>query len=163
MSESATHLEDGPIVVGIKPGLPSRIIETAERTAGSMGCEVIFAYVELNSALVELDPTEPRLNESLDPEIDDEMAGVSAALSDMLTAALAGTRVQWSFRVLAGDPASALSRLAADVGSRMLVVGTRRHGPIHRVEAFFAGSVAKSLAMGQSRPVLLVPLNRDAD
>lgn len=160
MSESATHLDDGPIVVGVKPGLPTRIIETAVHTAASFGCGVVFAYVELNSALVELDSTEPRTRESLDPEIDDEMAGVAAEVSDMLDAALADTDVSWSFRVLAGDPASALSRLAADLHSRMLVVGTRRHGGLHRVEEFFAGSVAKSLAMGQDRPVLLVPLNR---
>lgn len=90
------------------------------------------------------------------------MARVAVALGDMLTAALADTRITWSFRVLAGDPASALSRLAAEVDSRMLVVGTRRHGALHRVEEFFAGSVAKSLAMGQDRPVLLVPLSRTA-
>ncbi|KRC58582.1 hypothetical protein ASE14_18650 [Agromyces sp. Root81] len=162
MSESATHLEDGPIVVGIKPGLPSRLIETAERTAGSMDCAVIFAYVELNSALVELEYTEPRTRDSLDPEIDEEMSAVAAAISDMLTAALAESRVQWSFRVLAGDPASALSRLAADVGSRMLIVGTRRHGALHRVEEFFTGSLAKALAMGQDRPVLLVPMIQEA-
>ncbi|MBM7831246.1 nucleotide-binding universal stress UspA family protein [Agromyces cerinus] len=162
MSESATHLEDGPIVVGIKPGLPSRLIQTAERTARSFDCEVIFAYVELNSALVELDSTEPRTRESLDPEMDEEMAGVAAGVSDMLSAALAETDIRWSFRVLAGDPASALSRLAADVDSRMLIVGTRRHGTLHRVEEFFTGSLAKALAMGQDRPVLLVPINRDA-
>ncbi|SIO20088.1 universal stress protein [Agromyces cerinus] len=161
MSESATHLDDGPIVVGIEPGLPSRIIETAERTAGSMGCEVIFAYVELNSALVELEYTEPRTRDSLDPAIDEEMSAVASTIKGMLGSALAESRVQWSFRVLAGDPASALSRLAADVHSRMLVVGTRRHGGLHRVEEFFTGSLAKALAMGQDRPVLLVPLNRE--
>ncbi|RXZ46606.1 universal stress protein [Agromyces fucosus] len=160
MSESETHLDDGPIVVGVKPGIPLRIIETAERTAASFGCEVVFAYVELNSALVELDDTELRTRESLDPKMDDEMAGVAAEVGDMLEGALAGSEVSWSFRVLAGDPASALSRLAADLSSRMLVVGTRRHGGLHRVEEFFAGSVAKSLAMGQDRPVLLVPLSR---
>lgn len=160
MSESDTHLDDGPIVVGIEPGLPSRIIETAERTARAFGCEVVFAYVELNSALVELEYTEPRTHDSLEPEIDEEMTGVASALSDRLAAALAETDVDWSFRVLAGDPASALSRLAADLDSRMLIVGTRRRGGLHRVEEFFAGSVAKALAMGQERPVLLVPLNR---
>ena len=163
MSDSAEHLDDGPIVVGVKPGLPSRLVDIAEHTARSFGCEAVFAYVELNSALVELEYTEPRTRDSLDPEIDEEMAGVAREVSDMLTEMLAGTDVTWSFRVLAGDPASALSRLAADLNSRMIVVGTRRHGGLHRVEEFFAGSLGKALATGQDRPVLLVPLNRVAD
>jgi nucleotide-binding universal stress UspA family protein len=41
----------------------------------------------------------------------------------------------------------------------MFVVGTRRHGAMRRLEEFVSGSIAKELAMGQERPVLLVPMS----
>ncbi len=145
--------------MGIEPGLPPTIVAAAEQLALAFDCEVLFAYVQLNSAIVELDSAGTRTAASLNPEIDSEMSGVAAELAGYLKSALDGSRARWAFHVLAGDPASALSRLAATTGARMFVVGTRRHGAMRRLEEFVSGSIAKELAMGQERPVLLVPMS----
>ena len=104
--------DDRPILVGVEPGLPTAVISVAEELATGLGCEVVFAYVELNSALIELDPEGVRATESLDPEVDDEMASIVRELGLTLAAALRDSLVPWSLRTLGGDPASALSRLA---------------------------------------------------
>ena len=159
MADASAFLRDGPIIVGIEPGLPPSIVAAAEQLALAFDCEAIFAYVQLNSALVELDSAGTRTAASLNPEVDTEMAGVAGELSGHLKSTLDGSAVRWAFHVLAGDPASALSRLAATTGARMFVVGTRRHGAMRRLEEFVSGSIAKELAMGQERPVLLVPMS----
>lgn len=159
MADASGFLSDGPIIVGIEPGLPPSIVTVAEGLALAFDCEALFAYVQLNSALVELDSAGTRTAASLNPEVDAEMTGVAGELSGDLKSTLDGSAVRWAFHVLAGDPASALSRLAATTGARMFVVGTRRHGAMRRLEEFVSGSIAKELAMGQERPVLLVPMS----
>ncbi|HEY9425410.1 MAG TPA: universal stress protein [Microterricola sp.] len=159
MTDSSGLLSGGPIVVGIEPGLPPSIVAAAEQLGLAFDCEVLFAYVELNSALVELDSARTRTASSLKPEMDEEMTGIAAELAGYLKSTLDGSGARWAFHVLAGDPASALSRLAATTDARMFVVGTRRHGAMRRLEEFVSGSIAKELAMGQERPVLLVPMS----
>lgn len=155
-------LGSGPILVGFKPDLHPAIIGAAVGLARAFDCEAIFVYVELNSALVELEPTTQRYADSLAPDVDEEMGAVALGLRDTLAAAVHGAGVNWSLRVLAGDPASALSRLGAELGARMFVVGTRRPGPLHHLEEILGGSVGKALAMGQTRPVVLVPMGQNS-
>ena len=54
------------------------------------------------------------------------------------------------------------ARLAVEVDARVIVVGSRHPGIIHRVEELFSKSVAASLITGQTRPVLVVPAGRAA-
>lgn len=160
MDDASDSSDDRPILVGIKPGMPPAVISVAEEQASGFGCDVVFAYVELNSALIELDPEGVRTSESLDPDVDDEMASIVRELRQTLADAFHDSPVRWSLRTLGGDPASALSRLAVEVDARVIVVGSRHPGIIHRVEELFSKSVAASLITGQTRPVLVVPAGR---
>ncbi|MET0725256.1 MAG: universal stress protein [Leifsonia sp.] len=148
----------GSIVVGIKPGLPHRLSDVAAQTALDLGCALIFAHVEVTSVLMEWDPAEVRDAESLAPPVDEDMAALARWLEESVKEALADSVVPWSMRILGGDPATALARLADDVEARMIVVGSRRPGAMHRVEEIMGGSVAGKLVTHQERPVLVVPM-----
>jgi nucleotide-binding universal stress UspA family protein len=65
--------------------------------------------------------------------------------------------VEWTLRMLAGDPARALARLAAETNAPMIVVGTSERGFSHRLSEALNGSVGAWLSHHQSRPVLVVP------
>ena len=81
MTDSSGLLSGGPIVVGLEPGLPPSIVAAAEQLGLAFDCEVLFAYVELNSAIVELDSARTRTASSLKPEMDEEMTGIAAELA----------------------------------------------------------------------------------
>lgn len=154
------RIDVGPLVVGFKPELNPAIIDAARFLAMSFHCDVIFVYVQQNVGVYAADPLGTWYVEPAVAEIDEDTNAIALELADTLAAALDSAGVGWSLRVLIGDPSSALSRFGEEVGARMFVVGTRRPGAVHRLEEMLAGSVAKALAMGQSRPVLLVPMAR---
>ena len=78
-------------------------------------------------------------------------------LRSIVGAACDGLGVAWTLRTLAGDPARALGRLAAEAGAAMIVVGTPERGLGHRLSEALNGSVAAWLSHHQSRPILIVP------
>lgn len=160
MNETEPRIDVGPIVVGFKPELNPAIIDSARFLATSFRCDVIFVYVQQNVGVYAADPLGTWYIEPAVTEIDDETNATALELADTLAAALDPSGVTWSLRVLIGDPSSALAWFGEEVGARMFIVGTRRPGAVHRLEEMLAGSVAKALAMGQSRPVLLVPMAR---
>lgn len=129
--------------------------------AEESGRRIVFAYVELNSALIELEKPGLRLRMSLDPPIDDEVASIAAEFRERLQEAEVLADVSWTLRVLGGDPARALDRLAQEVQAALIVVGGPRPGIVHRAEGLLSGSVGGWLARNQARPVLIVPVAND--
>jgi nucleotide-binding universal stress UspA family protein len=61
--------------------------------------------------------------------------------------------------LLAGDPAHQLATMADELPAALLVVGTRRRGPIR---SGLLGSVSRSLACSATVPVVVDPLRYDA-
>lgn len=147
-----------PLVAGLLPGQPPALLETAAALAGRLGVPLVCAYVDEASFLVEWDPARSAHRLSLHPEADSaQIRAVSEELSSAVAAVCDGLGVEWSLRTLAGDPARALGRLAAETGAAMIVVGTPEPGFGHRISAALNGSVAAWLSRHQDRPVLIVP------
>jgi nucleotide-binding universal stress UspA family protein len=152
------------IVVAVEPGQSDAVLLQASALAADLGCRLVCAHVDRSRYPVEEHddgsvvslPFDPDLPEMGDDGFD---PGLAAHLSDVLGRA----GVPYSVRVLAGDPARALGRLAEAVNARLIVVGTHQPGLRRGVRDFFNGSVAVHLAHRQHRPVVVVPLAPVAD
>jgi len=126
--------------------------------AGTLAAPLVCAFVDEASYLVEWDPARSAHRLSLHPEADNaEILAQTERLRSEIAAVCDGPGVPWSLRTLAGDPARALGRLAADTGAAMIVVGTPEPGLGHRITAALNGSVAAWLSHHQDRPILIVP------
>lgn len=151
-----------PLVVGVLPGQPPEVLETAATLATRLAAPLVCAFVDEASYLVEWDPARSAHRLSLHPGADSaEILATTERLRAVVADVCEGRGVDWSLRTLAGDPARALGRLAADAGAVMIVVGTPAPGLGHRLTAALNGSVAAWLSHHQERPVLIVPV-RDA-
>jgi hypothetical protein len=160
---SARSSGPAPLVVGVHPGQHPEVLETAAALARGLAVPVICAYVDEASYLVEWDPARSAHRLSLHPDTDDdEIRAVAQELRSAVEASLAGPGVDWSLRILAGDPARAIGRLAAESGAGMIIVGTPEHGLGHRISAALNGSVAAWLSHHQEHPVLIVPARTPA-
>jgi Universal stress protein family len=147
-----------PLVVGVVPGQHPEVLQTAAFLAKSLAAPLIFAYVDEASYLVEWDPVRSAHRLSLHPDADDaRIREATQELRSVLEARCANLGIEWSLRTLAGDPARAIGRLAADANARMIVVGTPERGIGHRISAALNGSVAAWLSHHQERPILIVP------
>jgi nucleotide-binding universal stress UspA family protein len=67
--------------------------------------------------------------------------------------ALTPLTVPWDLEVGRGDPAREVRRVACERGADLIVVGTRRQGPLARL---LAGSVSSRVVHHADRPVLVV-------
>jgi nucleotide-binding universal stress UspA family protein len=143
------------------------VLQTAFTLAAKLSAPLVCAYVDEASYLVEWDPARSAHRLSLHPDKDDEdiravttnlKAVIEAAMKDVSGAAA----VDWTLRTLAGDPARALARLAAESNAPMIVVGTSERGVAHRIAEALNGSVGSWLSHHQGRPVLLVPFSMPA-
>lgn len=147
-----------PVVVGVLPGQHAEVLRSATGLAEKLGVPLLCAYVDESSYLVEWDPARSAHRLSLHPDKDDaDVRAVSEELRGVLGAACAGTSVVWTLRILAGDPARALGRLAAEANAPMIIVGTPERSLGHRISAALNGSVAAWLSHHQDRPILVVP------
>lgn len=147
-----------PIVVGVLPNQHPEVLQTARDLAIKMNAPLVCAYVDEASYLVEWDPAKETHRASLHPEKDDaDIAAVRTELKELVASQTDGRSVDWTLRLLAGDPARALGRLAHDVHASMIIVGTPEPGLGHRISEALNGSVASWLSHHQSRPVLIVP------
>lgn len=147
-----------PLVVGVLPGQYPEVLAAAASLADGLEVPLICAYVDEASYLVEWDPARSAHRLSLHPDVDDaDIRAVTQELRSIVGAACDDLGVAWTLRTLAGDPARALGRLAAEAGAAMIVVGTPEHGLGHRISEALNGSVAAWLSHHQSRPVLIVP------
>ena len=147
-----------PLVVGVLPDQHVEVLQTARTLAEQLGVPLVCAYVDEASYLVEWDPARETHRMSLHPEKDDEdVAAVRSDLGKLIGAAMDGGSADWTLRLLAGDPARALGRLAEDIHASMIIVGTPEPGLGHRISEALNGSVAAWLSHHQRRPVLIVP------
>lgn len=152
-----------PLLVGVVPGQYPEVLRTAAFLAGGLSVPLICAYVDEASYLVEWDPGRSSHRLSLHPDVDEaEIRAVTRELRSVAGAACDGAGVDWTLRTLAGDPARALGRLAAEAGAAMIIVGTPERGLGHRISEALNGSVAAWLSHHQGCPVLVVPAPRPA-
>jgi nucleotide-binding universal stress UspA family protein len=153
----------GPIVVGVLPKQPRRVVLEARTLAEALGSPLVFAYVEINSYLVEWELKEDIRGNSLQPRVvDEDMTEDARDMLRILDSDMAGTKIEWSLRVLAGDPGKALARLGNELHARMIVVGTRHKGVGARMSELLNGTTAHHVIAHQQLPVVVVPVHRDA-
>lgn len=157
-----------PLLVGVMPNQHPEVLITAATLAAKLSAPLMCAYVDEASYLVEWDPARSAHRLSLNPEADnDDIRAVTAELKAAIGRTVAGVAsggapVDWTLRTLAGDPARALARLAAESSVPMIIVGTSERGMTHRISELLNGSVGLWLTHHQSRPVLVVPYRRPA-
>ncbi len=150
------------------PGQHPEVLGTAFTLAAKLSVPLLCAYVDEASYLVEWDPARSAHRLSLHPDKDDDdIRAVTTDLKAVIEAARNGTStgaapVEWTLRTLAGDPARALARLAAESNAPMIIVGTSERGVAHRIAEALNGSVGTWLSHHQSRPVMVVPYRRAA-
>lgn len=95
----------------------------------------------------------------IDPDADDPGEPVfPEALRERIAAILAAGPVPWVTRALPGEAAEVLMQVADEAQASLIVVGTRRPGPLEAMREFVDGSVAARLAHRQFRPVIVVPI-----
>lgn len=155
-----------PVLVGVMPDQHPEVLRTATQLARRLSAPLLCAYVDEASYLVEWDPARSAHRLSLHPEKDNDEVravtmGIKAVIEDAVGAA-GDPSPDWTLRTLAGDPARALARLAAETNAPMIVVGTSERGLAHRISEALNGSVASWLSHHQSRPVLVVPYRMPA-
>ncbi|MET1065144.1 MAG: universal stress protein [Arthrobacter sp.] len=161
---SAEHTSGPPpLVVGVLPGQSPEVLQAAGLLARNLATRLICAYVDEASYLVEWDPGRSAHRLSLHPDTNNaEIRAVTQELRNSIGSACEPLGFDWTLRTLAGDPARALGKLAAEVGAAIIIVGTPEPGPGHRISAALNGSVAAWLSHHQDRPILIVPLRAAA-
>lgn len=149
----------GPVVVGMVPGQDPMVVLTAVKLAAATGTNIVGGYVDPSSYLIEWDHEGHFGDLSLDPVIEpgDEAAADGMELAALLADVAAGFAVAQHFRIVTGDPALALGRLAAAVHASAVVVGARRPGLVAGAQEIMTGSVVHKLLATQHVPVLAVP------
>jgi len=148
------------VVVGVIPGQPSAVVETAADFASRFGADLVCASVDIARYTVAQSLDGTIIASSIDPELMDEKAErFDPMLEQSIGRTLEGRGISWSVRALAGNPAVELSDLAEQLDAIMIVVGTREAGLRGSLREFLSGSVAAHLAHHQHRPVLVVPLD----
>lgn len=154
---------DGAVVVGVHPDQSAAVVQEAGRLAVALGRPLVCAYVTEDSYLTEWDRADVREDASLHPAgVASEDERVALELAASIGAALSaahrdGVEPPWTLRILAGDPAKALGRIAVELHARLLVVGTRGRGVERALEEWLGGSVAAHLAHDQACPGVVVP------
>ncbi|ANF30662.1 hypothetical protein A0130_02330 [Leifsonia xyli] len=160
--EEDAAARDRPVIVGVHRGQSRAVLIEAARLAVELSRPLLCAYVSEDSYLTEWDKPGEVAEESLHPtEVGAGEGEAALALTSAIESALADTGIApiaWSVRLLAGDPAKALGRLAAETDARLVVVGTHRPGFSNTLENWLAGSVGARLTHDQRRPVVVVPV-----
>ncbi|WP_417234747.1 universal stress protein [Arthrobacter sp.] len=159
MNEQAPAFARSPIIVGTIPGQNPAVWARAVELAEALAAPLVAAYVDPASYLIEWKAGNEVAPTSLDPvlEPDDEAALAAAGIRDAFGPAASGHGVAWSLRVIGGDPALALGRLATAVGASSIVIGTRRLGLLAKVNELATGSLMHRLLATQHLPVLGIP------
>lgn len=151
---------EGPVVLGIAWDFSEQPVRAAASLAAGLGLHLVCAFVDPSTYLTEWEPDEARAAHSLDPAVNEEAQFPSGRLLHRLESTLGPPGDRWSFRVLNGDPAKALSRLAESTGASLIIVGGPRAEITARMSRLLEGSVSALLIRQQKRPVLIIP-NRD--
>lgn len=150
---------DGAVIVGLLPEQDPAVLECAASLAKATGAELVAAYVDPGSYLIEWDPSGNVMGKSLDRALDpeDEAASAVFELGTLLEEVAMRHQIESQIRVLGGDPAMALGRLADALNAAAIVVGARRPGLLAGVNEALTGSVIRKLLATQSIPVLAIP------
>ncbi|MCU6479687.1 universal stress protein [Arthrobacter sp. A2-55] len=161
MSESAgiARFTGSPVIAGIIPGQNPAVWTRALELAESLSAPLIAAFVDPASYLIEWAPGNEVLPISLDPVLDpdDDTAIAAARLKESLGDVAADYSTTWAMRIIGGDPALALGRLAQTVGASTIVIGARRPGIMAKVDELVSGSLMHRLLTTQPVPVLGIP------
>ena len=147
----------GAVLVGVVPGLPTRVVKEAARYAKLLNAPLVVVHVDVTRFVTFEDPDGYVHTAPIDINVtagESDLAIVQAEAATILE----GREVDWSVRQLVGDPAMAMNQFADQVDARLLVVGTRKRGIGESIREFFTGSVAARLAHRQQRPILVIPL-----
>jgi nucleotide-binding universal stress UspA family protein len=146
------------ILVGVTPGQPPVVLDTAIRFARAFDAELVLVHVDASRIITGFDPDGALLSTPIDPDGDGGEPVFPVDLEAHLAERLAGAGVRWTATAVGGEPADALRREADLVHAELIVLGTReRHW--QGVREFFAGSLAARLAHRQARPVVVVPVS----
>ena len=153
----AGEWSDGPLVLGVPWEFDERLVRAAAGLAVILRAHLICAFVDPASYLTEWEPAGSRAGASLDPAPNAEAEFPARQMLDGLVDILGPPGGAWSFRVLNGEVAQALGRLAQSADAAALIVGGQRPGRIAQMGRLLEGSVSVSLTRLQARPVLIVP------
>ncbi|NNC11165.1 universal stress protein [Planctomonas sp. JC2975] len=157
MSDTGEH--GNCLVVGVAPSQAAEVIHEAARFASMLGASLVLAAVDPTRYTTGRNQDGTVTAFSVDPDASDVITEhVDPELEERLRSMLAPTRVPWSLRAMAGDPAQELALLADELDAIAIVVGTRKPGLRTTAHEFFSGSVAVHLAHRQRRPVIVVPI-----
>lgn len=148
---------DGPILLGVGWGFSEHVVRTATDIATALGQHLVCAFVDPASYLTESETEGARTAHSLDPSVNEVAEFPSEQLLQRLEALLGQPGEAWSFRVLNGDVAIAIARLADSIGAPMVIVGAGRSGALAWIDRHMEGPVAEALISRRARPVLVVP------
>jgi nucleotide-binding universal stress UspA family protein len=148
------------IVVGLIPGAPPEVVETAARFAAGLNAELVFAWSDTSRFVVGDNPDGSVISAPMDPDLSEShVPPFPPSLERLISAIVTPFDLTWSTRLLAGEPARALGKLADTLDASMIIVGARKPTLSATVREFFAGSVAVHLTHRQRRPVLVVPVD----
>lgn len=169
------------VVVGFTPTAGSRVLLEAAGLARAFDTGLIVAYSDPTRSIeghrADGSPIIVPIDSDTDQIMDDAPAPQVAEVQARVEALLAGSGagvgvgvgvgdgdgdVAVEVRGLLGDPATALTRLAAETGARFVVVGAREHGWRASLHAAMQGSIAVHLSLHQTAPVVVVPATPDA-
>lgn len=123
----------GFVIVGVTPGQPGAVVLSAAELAHRYEAELVCAYVAEGRPA----PSDPL---------------------ERLPGLLLGRNVRWSTRLLAGEPARALTDLADSLGALLIVVGTRLPARRRPMLGALRTPLSLRLTTTQHRPVVVVPL-----
>jgi nucleotide-binding universal stress UspA family protein len=147
----------GAVLVGVVPGIPTRVVKEAGRYARLLRAPLVVVHVDVTRFVTYEDPDGYVHSAPIDINVaagENDLAIVEAEAKRVLE----GHDVEWTVRQLVGDPAMAMKHLADQLDAKLLVVGTRKRGLGESIREFFTGSVAARLAHRQQRPILVIPL-----
>jgi nucleotide-binding universal stress UspA family protein len=150
------------VLVGVVQRRVASVVGGAAAFAEAFGAELVCAHVDVGHYLVEALPDGSLVSLPVDPELLEEGGNEESRFPEALRQAIAqelhDRDIPWSTRMIAGEPARALSALAGKLDATMIVVGTREPGLRGSLQEFLTGSVAVHLAHHQHRPVVVIPL-----
>lgn len=144
------------VIVGAQPGQARHVLDEAIRFAKLLNVPLVVAYVDVTRFVTYEDPDGYVHSAPIDIHLNSGEAEFEAVQAEA-AAVLEGSGLTWTARLLVGDPAIAIKRLAEQLDAPLIVVGTRKRGIGESIREFFTGSVAARLAHRQHRSVLVVP------
>lgn len=148
------------IVVGAHTRTADTVFSTAARFAARLSAQLVV--VQVDDSRVPADPGDASgrgATVPLDPDEYDDVAADRSALEATAARLRTAAQITVDVRVIAGDPAKALARVAADTHAVMIVVGSS-NGLAAGLKAALHGSTASFLMHHQPVPVLVVPVSK---